>query len=324
MAEDENIISLPSSLNYRHLNNYRYDLYGDDMKCDQLQDDLKKRHLSIENFCLKLTGILKKFDNLEITSLSNNDRCSVVIYWMYDTIFKDIIDKKVYDDILPVIGYISNIWQHVHEEKKCPFRGNLTDKGVFYKMKMLYYYGIDYDSIVAQKSNLLFECTEDYSSYIKAYVQTYNDIEGECKGNSSPLYCSVLEEIKRIKNKNDLSKLEICTPLPKEGHEDRSEMGDHNSKEEEAETSYAPSTSGSKVGLPVVFSLLGILFISSIFYKFTPFGPWIRSHVLKNVNESYDVGEEETENILESSYEFSNINSSSNGHNIGYQSVENF
>ncbi|SBT83095.1 PIR protein [Plasmodium ovale] len=321
---DKNIISLPSSLNYRHLNNFGYDLYGDDMKCDKLQDDLKKRHSNIENFCLKLTGILKKFDNLKITSLSDNDRCSVVIYWMYDTIFKDIIDKKVHDDILSFIGYISNLFQHFHEEKKCPFQGNLTDKGVFYKMKMLYYYGIDYDSIVVQQNNLLFECTEDYSNYIKAYVQTYNDIEAECKGNSSSLYCSLLEEIKRIKYKNDLSKLEYCTPLLKEGHEFRSEMGDHNSDEEEAETSYAPITSGSNVGLSVVFSLLGILFISSIFYKFTPFGPWIRSRIIKNLNERYDVDEEEAEKLLENPYKFSNINSNNNGHNIGYQSMENF
>ncbi|SBT74019.1 Plasmodium vivax Vir protein, putative [Plasmodium ovale] len=327
MVEDKNIISLPSSLNYRHLNNYGYDLYGDYTKCDKLQEDLEKRHSSIENFCLKLTGILQNSHKLKITSLLDNDSCPVVIYWMYHTLFSDIIDKKVHENIEGIIGNIHNFWEKFKGGKECDFQGNLNDRNTFNKMKILYYYALDFDSIQAKSKDLNFICTQEYSDYIKAYVQTYNTIKSDCESEEEKdkEYCTLLERIHRIKDKNDLSNLKACTPVANEVHETETVTEDQGELEEaQVEPSNAQSSSEDKVGVSVAFPLLGVLFISSIFYKFTPFGPWIRSHVLKNANERYDVGEEETENILENPYEFSNMNSNSNGHNIGYQSLEDF
>ncbi|SBT02024.1 PIR protein [Plasmodium ovale] len=328
MENDENIISLPSNLNYWQFNNKKYDtLYGHNVECDEFQKDINNYDVAIKNFCLKLTGILDQFDKLLVSELFDDDRCSIVIYWMYDTLFQDIINTKVYNDIYQVIFNIWKCWLKIHKTKKCTnIQPALAVYDTFKKSKMLYYYALDFDSIKAKTKALNFKCTQQYSDYIKAYVQQYNSIKSECENQEKKdkEYCTLLEKIHGIKNKNDLSNLEPCTPVANEVREAGNLMEDQGELEEaEVEPSYAQSSSEDNVGASVAFPLLGVLFISSIFYKFTPFGPWIRSHVLKNVNQRY-VGEEETENILENSHEFSNINSNSNGHNIGYQSLENF
>ncbi|SBT57230.1 PIR Superfamily Protein [Plasmodium ovale wallikeri] len=329
MENDENIISLPSNLNYWQFNNKNYDtLYGHYVECDEFQKDLDKDDVAIKNFCLKLTGILDQFDKLSVIELFDGDRCSIVIYWMYDTLFQDIINKNIYADTFRVVHDIWNLWLKIEKTKKCTsMQPALAVYDTFKKSKMLYYYALDFDSIQAKSKVLNFKCTQQYSDYINAYVQTYNTIKSDCESEEEKdkEYCTLLERIHRIKDKDDLSDLKACTPVANEVRKGETAMEDPGELEEaEVESSYAQSSSEDKVGVSVAFPLLGVLFISSIFYKFTPFGPWIRSHVLKNANERYDVGEEETENILENPYEFSNMNSNSNGHNIGYQSLEDF
>ncbi|SBT36722.1 PIR Superfamily Protein [Plasmodium ovale wallikeri] len=326
MVEDKNIISLPSSLNYRYFKNYRYDLNGDHIKCDELQDKLEKRHSSIEKLCLELTGILQNFDKLKITSLSDNDHCSVVIYWMYDNLFSDIIDKKVHENIKEIIGNINNIWDNFKGSKECAFQGNLTDRDTFNKIKSLYYYALDYESIVLQQQNKHFTCTKEFSEYVNFYVQTYNKIKSECEQKTDEEYCTVLETIHKKRKKEDLSKLEPCIPLANEEPEAGNKMEDHREQEEdeaESEFPYIQSTSGSNAGISVVLPVLGILLISCVFYKFTPIGSWLRSNILKKVSTSYEVDGETAENILENPYEFSRSNSNGNMHIIGYQSMEN-
>ncbi|SBT36706.1 PIR Superfamily Protein [Plasmodium ovale wallikeri] len=325
---DKNIISLPSNLNYSKFNNNRYDTsYGDYVKCEEFQKSLKNEHDAIDNFCMKLTGILDQFNKLRITELFEGDSCSVVIYWMYDTLYEEIINKKVHSNIDEIIGNIWNFWEKLEGGKKCSFQGNLTDEEIFNRSKKLYYYAMDISTIQAKSQDLNFQCTEDYSRYIKAYVEEYKSVRSECEQTKDKEYCKLLEKIHKIRNKDDLYNLEPCTPVANAELETGNGMEDqreHEEDEAEVQASYSQSSSGSDIGVSVVFPLLGVLLISSVFYKFTPLGSWIRSRFLKKVSTRYNVDDEETENILDNPYEFSNTNSNNDEHNIGYQSVENF
>ncbi|SBS91812.1 PIR Superfamily Protein [Plasmodium ovale curtisi] len=326
MGDDKNIISLPSNVNYSKFNNNRYDTsYGDYIKCDQFKKNLKNEHDSIDKFCMKLTGILDQFNKLRITELFDGDSCSVVIYWMYDTLYEEIINKKVHSNIDEIIGYIRIFWEQLERGKKCSFQVNLTDKEIFKRSKILYYYAMDISTIQAKSQDLNFQCTEDYSYYIKTYVQEYKSVRSECEQTKDKEYCKLLEKIHKIRNKDDLYNLEPCTPVANAVRETGNGMEyQREHEEDEAEASYSQSSSGSDIGVSVAFPLLGVLFISSLFYKFTPLESWIRSYFLKKVSTKYNVDDEETENILGNPYEFSNTNSNNNEHNIGYQSVENF
>ncbi|SBT72231.1 Plasmodium vivax Vir protein, putative [Plasmodium ovale] len=325
MADDKNITALPALRNYKHFNNSNYHTYGEDNTCDDLQTAMNKHDETLHNFCMKLTGILKEFDRLNITTSYDNDRCAIVIYWMYDTLFSDIIDK-VHENIEGIIGNIHNFWEKFKGGKECAFQGNLNDRNTFNKIKSLYYYALDYESIVYQQQNDHFTCTKEFSEYVKVYVETYNIIKSECEKKTDEEYCTLLKNIHAKRNKEDLSKLKPCTPVANAEGETGNKMEDHREQEEdeaEAEGSYSQSSSGSAVGVSVVLPLLGMLLISCVFYKFTPIGSWLRSNILKKVSRSYDLDGETAENILENPYEFSRSNSNGNMHIIGYQSMEN-
>ncbi|KMZ82431.1 hypothetical protein PVIIG_06133 [Plasmodium vivax India VII] len=95
--QDEDIYFLPSVYNYKHIDNGNYYYHGDTDNCDELKRDLINEFDGVEDFCMKTTGILKNFHNLNFHTSIDEDKCEIVNYWVYNYLFNRIKKKDKRD-----------------------------------------------------------------------------------------------------------------------------------------------------------------------------------------------------------------------------------
>ncbi|SBT47315.1 PIR Superfamily Protein [Plasmodium ovale wallikeri] len=83
----------------------------------------------------------------------------------------------------------------------------------------------------------------------------------------------------------------------------------------------SPELSGVHISIPVIFSLLGILFFCIYLYKFTSFGPWLNRHIQKRKIIWNNLNDRFNEQILQEKYEISQKDSNISGYDMLYHSL---
>ncbi|SBS96911.1 PIR Superfamily Protein, partial [Plasmodium malariae] len=268
-------------------------------------------YYDVFEFCENLTGIIKIFNNLSLSGQFQEDSCTIVKFWMYDRLFKLRNRKQsVNDDINKII---LNLKENFNDKvKEC----NLFDfpyvKEDFDKMKSVYDYATNYNTIENYLYDNNYICNKNLKSYISKNYEIYINMKNNCStgGIKNMIYCKVLEKIKGVHIKEN-------PPLSCEvKHLD----GSNNRKDQYmAQTEEEPSKNlEQKISVPfediivaVIFPLLGIVFLFFTFYKFTPFKSWLKAHLLKKkINEDYE-GEEYIDKYLNENY-------NKYGHHIHY------
>ncbi|SBS90632.1 PIR Superfamily Protein [Plasmodium ovale curtisi] len=334
---------LPSVLNNKHLNNSDYKtLYSSDAKCDTLIDELQK-YEEIREFCLYLTGILSKFNTRRpFLGLFQNHNCIIVKYWMFDNLYNGTIqNKKIHE----IVGKLIKIW-YEYDVKNCDFIKDVSTKDDFEKMKKLYYYASNYETIQMYINGNDGKCHSNVKKYIDEMDKLYNKVKDDCQ-NPINTYCNILNDINSVYTTEDkLSKLncivETLTELPTRedanvgGFQGRANSygglmshGTFNPSGEDSEDfSLGPEASRDSISpsstiVASTIPVLGILVAFFTVHKFTPFGTMLHSRLLRNKITRLHAVDEEPNRYLEDYYEYDVSNYSEKQNNISYLPLQN-
>ncbi|SBT83034.1 PIR protein [Plasmodium ovale] len=333
---DDDMHYLLSTINYRQLEKHTYQYKGDEIYCEELEK-LSTNYEGIKEICIHITGVLNEINNLPITTLFQ-DRCEFVNYWIFDKLFKTYPTHNIYEIILRLL----NIRQKKDPNDICIIRQDLNVKNDFYKMKLLYDYALDNNTIQHNNEKRDFTCSKTYSDYVTNYHKNYHDVKGECDNGDTKLYCELFRKINQIVNKNNLLLLKPCLlkistmsdseevgsiktretlDTAKFGDEDHGEKAVVNSLQSSSTDLSVDTTSSTSMA--IVFPLIGISLIIFILHKFTPLGFWIQSRWVKKKTIGLYNDEEEIDKCLGNTYESSNKNTDNNEHNVSYHAFRN-
>ncbi|SBT83648.1 PIR protein [Plasmodium ovale] len=166
--------------------------------------------------------------------------------------------------------------------------------------------------------------------YSMECVLKYNDAIEKCPEDCVSNFCDALKVFKgkyeQLKEKNfvDGCEIKVLTPLPS----DKTSLLDLDAQRSGSADAVVPSDTlgdqGSTAGFGVVTgtisTILGILPISLILYKTTPFGSWIHNRYFKKKNMHQIIEDEENYELLHTSGS-DEINSEYAGYKLSYNSL---
>ncbi|SBT84311.1 PIR protein [Plasmodium ovale] len=319
---------LHSRRNYRKLNSSNYAKDGNTVTCKSFEEHTKK-YPGFKNLCMKLTGIIKNFDELKSYDLFDHDRCTFVHIWTYDKLFNEILEKEK-NELGEIITWIFPLW-YPNKNKVCNIHTNIPSRADYEKLKMLYDYATDHQNLQVHLRDNSYMCTENFKNYLEKNVSLYNDVKSECKDKSTEEYCNLLKVIDGKYPGNKLPELKCIGTLQEEllmqQHIGRDRPGHIPSAgyvgPDHSEEMELPEQGDSHLSnaMAFVFPLFCIILTFLILYKFTSFGPWIHSRFLKKKIIESDIDDEGTYEFLERPHMSMNIHSQNGTHNIGYHSM---
>ncbi|SBT83933.1 PIR protein [Plasmodium ovale] len=293
---------LPSFRNYNDLSNPYYRSYGNDKKCEKLQDKLIE-YKGIEDICLSLSGIFKKIDKFKSNILFDDDICSLVNYWLYDRVFNEVFHKKGQKKVDQIILIISNYLRDFAKPNKCSIQFELCFQDNFKKAKSLFDFATNYPAIQNYLGKPGYVCTQTFNKYITENINLYQKIEGECENKTKKIFCKLLTSIYSKYGKDNLLQLK-CDNV-----QSISNSPSLQHQEGDTDQSFAFSgtddytSSSSNTAVASILPLLGISFTTFYLYKFTSIGTWINpkigsiKKVIKNLYEDNDKSINNSENI---------------------------
>ncbi|SBS94733.1 PIR Superfamily Protein [Plasmodium ovale curtisi] len=222
------------------------------------------------------------------------------------------------------------------------------NKDKFKDLKDVYDYLENYESINLKiDSSGNSPCTARYKEYVTKAHELYKREKVRCEHNNSDRECKILNSF-LTKRGNPFITQPKCTGTKSvKPHSDRkdphdrvdsegselhheahrlgseillSPLGDAGqTREMSLPGGVVPPSSGSTNAISTVFPLLGIASLAFFFLKFTPIGSRLYNSIFSKQIIRTNV--EESQELLENSYEFSNTNIEENSHHIGYHSM---
>ncbi|SBS91404.1 PIR Superfamily Protein [Plasmodium ovale curtisi] len=306
-----------------------YDVWGDEVECRKLQETLNYK--GFKEFCVTLTGLLYKLNELPVELLFEKDRCTPIIIWMYENLYKkvDIPNDNVSDSF--VIFKLVDLWKKQVADKSCGIYASQYSKDTFQKAKILHDCALDYYNIKNKIQSDGSKCTKTFNQYVKTCVETYKEIKQNCAKKTDMHYCNLFMKINNKFQNPDLSDLlcteEIPDPVPGEiAFQLEEEDDDYASPEHDAPSGQKIQYTGtepffgdsSSSVLDILLPTMGILVTFLILYKFTPFGTLLRGHLIKVKNMRHIPTEHESQELFENEYESMIMDSHFSGHNISY------
>ncbi|SBT56507.1 PIR Superfamily Protein [Plasmodium ovale wallikeri] len=141
---------------------------------------------------------------------------------------------------------------------------------------------------------------ENIYSNANEFAKIYKDAISSCNSDNTEGYCEALKEFE-----------ELCYYHAKS--KNCSEIANLLKYQQELKKSF-------KIVFPCIM-VLGIPFISYIMYKFTPFGSWINTFLIKNKIIRHNMNEEVADQYFQDTYEHADIENMFNSHNIGYHAT---
>ncbi|SBS91756.1 PIR Superfamily Protein [Plasmodium ovale curtisi] len=301
---DKDISILGSTYNYDRINNW-YKSYGDTAICNSMEESLSN-YQGIKDFCIQLTGVLKKFNNLSFTGPFANDPCTIINYWMYDYLFNRIIKQDGSKDITTILAKLYSFWENLISLSTCDIKSYLGVQNNFNDLKHLYDYATNYENIKLYLTEKSLMCTENIKKYLDQIHEIYKRAQQKCA--SSHDYCTVLEYIHKKYNTEKVLDLKCIVTLSSEltpGQGKNGERMDAHTRGQHVEMevqhdpystgmpkSDTPSTSASNIIMASAFPIFGVILIFFILYKFTPIGTLLQSKLNKGKGKMKFMNEE--------------------------------
>ncbi|SBT74048.1 PIR protein [Plasmodium ovale] len=336
--KDDDMLSLPSIRNYKHIDNYKYNEFGNTVFCTRIKNELND-YVGIQDLCMAVTGILTDFNKSRITPLFEDEECRVFNYWMYHHLYNKLIERNDSRSVpLFIVKFLESRKEYTKDDK-CTIDVSLNPKDYFIKTQMLHDYALDYKTIKNKVESTGAECSKSYNDYIVKHSENYNEVKEQCRTNENLPYCTLLKKIRE-----HLLPLRACRqkdptlstahgevmpqsfqgPLSEEGRADEfgRRMGDENPGELHlTPTAQTDITANSSTIMSIVFPVLGIFSSFFILHRFTPTGSLLNTYLLKKKKFITDVDEGETEEMLENTYEYMDTNMEYDTHHIGYNGL---
>ncbi|SBT57405.1 PIR Superfamily Protein [Plasmodium ovale wallikeri] len=261
-------------------------------------------------------------DNFTVFKRELSKRCMYFKYWFYDQVITNGFDNEQIAQIFKLFeDHDNNIefnMSYLREDKKptdddaytwhmCKILYSTLDD--IKKLKLSFDFIENYDKTknTSTISNVI--CNSEYENYINGIIELCNSKSG-ISYQQSKYICDELDEFKKIHDINELHKMQ-CNA------EHESLYGDLQQARFPSPTTNLNMNRTISISLSTV-ALFGIF---SFLYKLTPFGPWIRNHVLSTRKSLFKANEENTEELPENLLDYVDTNSQRDNHNIGYNAV---
>ncbi|SBS89715.1 PIR Superfamily Protein [Plasmodium ovale curtisi] len=281
---------------------------------------------NVKNFYRKFSENQSKLfrtgDNFSVFKREPSKRCMYFKYWFYDQVITNEFDNQQIEQIFKLLEDLNNNMVFnitcLREDKnpndydaytlhKCKIHYSNFDH--IKKLKLSLDYIENYDK--TKNTSIISEaiCNSEYKDYINEIIELCNNKSGDSYQKSKYL-CDELDEFKKIHDINELFTMQCNVE-----HELLS--GDLQ------QARFSSLTTNLNVNRTISASLstVALFGIFSFLYKLTPFGPWIRNHVLRTQKNLFKVNEENTTELPENLLDYVDTNSQRDNHNIGYNSV---
>ncbi|CAG9485316.1 unnamed protein product [Plasmodium vivax] len=194
---------LPSVRYYKRIDNKFFD-QGNEEECNSLDEqfDISDPYL----LCMRLTGKLKRYDDLEIPDHLEEYKCKYLNLWVYDR-----LSKLEEDTNITTKSFILNLWKQSKIFNVCDSSQFVSYINKFdaIKAKRLFDYAFNYNTLHFLCGNINYKCTKKMSQYINTSKDLIRDIIAECQGDDNlKHYCVAYRDIKQIYSDKDLLSLE--------------------------------------------------------------------------------------------------------------------
>ncbi|SBT53899.1 PIR Superfamily Protein [Plasmodium ovale wallikeri] len=241
---------------------------------------------NVKNFYHKISENRSKLlvikDNFSVFKGDLPKRCMYFKYWFYDQAIANEFDNKQIEQIFKLFEDLNKIEFFITHQRD---NNDFTDSAdsTWFTCKIHYF-------ILDDIKKLKFKSGDSYQK--------------------SKYLCDELDEFKKIHHINELHKMQ-CN-VEDESLSRGVQQARSSSPTTNVNVNRTISASLSTVALFGIFSFL---------YKLTPFGPWIRNHVLSTRKSLFKANEENTEELPENLLDYVDTNSQRDNHNIGYNAV---
>ncbi|SBT33187.1 PIR Superfamily Protein [Plasmodium ovale wallikeri] len=267
-------------------------------------------------------------------------RWDYLYYWTGEKIIKSLTDSITFEKVMYPLKNIRDQFNSSDPYKKHIF--SIT-KDQFEKLKKIYDYFENYNSIFQKIGYSNSDCTPELKKHVEDSFQIYKTLKQECDVKDTEHYCKMFQELVTEYEKEDLEEL-TCngTKDPTASAEDKSvqyrELESHETgpqgshlrsgfeggiQDRSMHGGHIPNNSTFDNVTPIFFPIFGIFCVFFILYKFTPFGTWLDVKLLGKKVIQYDIDGEQTEELLENTYEFSSTNKKNKEHHVVYYPIEN-
>ncbi|SBT58313.1 PIR Superfamily Protein [Plasmodium ovale wallikeri] len=335
--------SYKNKLDESHMFKYEEEEYQEFFQ-NAMPNDSEK-HSEILNNCYILKKYLQNFISDE--SCSNGKCCSYMNYWLNKKMEKSKLSltKPDFDVYNEYIQYYNNR----NHTKICESNKFFISNDIYEEMKKIYSLYESYNAFIENKADSQSGCKN-----LNFCVTYYNKILRKCKQNRDTKFCKALQNFKNIFSTDNFVFISECEnnfgemklKEPEELSEEDTEQvnflylsrsrgpggtglfedsffSQPRGSEEGDSDSIRSSFSYSSLIQTLFSSAFGMSILFLLSYKFTPFGKWIRSALLrKNIITHYET-EEDTQDILSHTYENTNIDTENSVHNIQYYATQN-
>ncbi|SBT58394.1 PIR Superfamily Protein [Plasmodium ovale wallikeri] len=299
---------------------------------------------AILNNCYILKKYLLNFINDQ--HCSNGKCCSYMNYWLNKKMRKN--GKNLVKSDFGVYNNYIAYYNSRNNAKVCESNELFIRNDIYEEMKRLYTLYELYNTFKTISDQNSSRCIQ-----LKSCVTHYHSILPNCKKNRGTKFCKALQNFKNIFSTDDFVSISECErnfgEMKLKDLQDLLELDQqqvdldilqsnreksrkeslrsslHSQVESTEGDSYSTlsSFSHSTVIQTLFSSALGMSILFFLSYKFTPFGKWMRSALLrKNIITHYET-EEDTQDILSHTYENTNIDTDDSIHNIQYYATQN-
>ncbi|SBT55769.1 PIR Superfamily Protein [Plasmodium ovale wallikeri] len=244
---------------------------------EEINANVKKFYHKINSNQSKLLFIR---DNFTVFKRELPKRCMYFKYWFYDQVITNEFDDKQIAQIFKLFedhdNKIEFNMSYLREDKKptdddaytwhmCKILYSNLDQ--IKKLKLSLDYIENYDKTKNSSTISKVICNSEYKDYINKIIELCNSKSGDSYQQSKYI-CDELDEFKKIHDINKLFKMQ-CN-------------AEHESLYGDLQARFPSPTTNLNMNRTISASLstVALFGIFSFLYKLTPFGPWIRNHVL--------------------------------------------
>ncbi|SBS87855.1 PIR Superfamily Protein [Plasmodium ovale curtisi] len=333
--QDDSLSILPSYRFYKNLDKMLGIVQNDDDYWEEIEDKLKK----IDGMSTSSEKFKRAFCHvyyMKSMMSSYEHRWNYLFYWTGFNAFKNVKKSDLFREVMNIL---KSIKMKFDDSDINDYDISNIDEEKFNSLKIIYDYFQNFEDIKRAISQPTYLCSAKYKSYIEDGFNEYEKIERTCTP-SSESHCSIFKDIKQRFSNVILTKLEcprvsdaesvgtrqsaITQGQQELASELQGRQDTHMGILDESVGPGAGTSSNDDTIVSIIVPFLGILLSSFILYKFTPFGPWLRTHVLWKKIIRSGTDEDETQELLTHTYNSENIDSQGFFHQIGYNPGQNF
>ncbi|SBT72946.1 PIR protein [Plasmodium ovale] len=216
-----------------------------------------------------------------------DNRCRCLNYLLNTKIEFSTFSNKTCSEIFVAHNAISS------KLETCKLKIGCIPKEDIGKIKKLH----DLHNCFTKLTKSIEDNNENIYSTAEEFALLYKDAISSCNSDNTEGYCEALKEFEVL-----------CDHLT--NSKNCSEIANLLKYQQALKKSF-------KIVVPSIM-VLGIPFFSYIMYKFTSFGSWFNTFLIKNKIISHNMNEEVADQYFEHTYEHADIENTFNSRNIGY------